>query len=184
MYPLIKVGSGYTVEGQKTGEEKFGGLQIEIIPSYEKSLRTWLPEPMGRGAANDKFDWPRVLDEQKTPSELGLNPGNKIRSYPSSPVYYAPYAIADLVRNAPKEDTRIQVRKMWHKESCIANFNAGPISTKWGSANEENFQRLVSPKSSNLSVFDSIHSLPATKFNNFPCRQTYCSLGGRRPFQR
>lgn len=129
MYPLIKVGSGYTVEGQKTGEEKFGGLQIEIIPSYEKSLRTWLPEPTGRGAVNDKFDWPRVLDEQKTPSELGLNPGNKIRSYPSSPVYYAPYAIADLVRNAPKEDTRIQVRKMWHKESCIANFNAGPIST-------------------------------------------------------
>jgi hypothetical protein len=103
------VGSGYTVEGQKTGEEKFGGLQIEIVPSFEPQLRTWLPEPIGRDTMPDSFDWPSVLDEQKNPSELKLNPGTKIRSYPSPPTYSAPYQISDLAGNAPKEDTRIRV---------------------------------------------------------------------------
>jgi len=35
------VGAGYTVEGQITGEEKFGGLQIEVIPVYRQDLKTW-----------------------------------------------------------------------------------------------------------------------------------------------
>ena len=30
------MGSGYTVEGQVTGEEKFGGIQIEVTPSYRR----------------------------------------------------------------------------------------------------------------------------------------------------
>jgi hypothetical protein len=125
------VGSGYTVEGQKTGEEKFGGLQLEIIRSYERILRTWLPEPTGRGAARTTFDWPRVLDEQKIPSELGLNPGNKIRCFPSNPIYFAPIMIADLVRNSSKEDTHIQVRKVCHKERCVANFIQALYQYHW-----------------------------------------------------
>jgi hypothetical protein len=73
------VGSGYTVEGQKTGEEKFGGLQIEIIPSYERRLRTWQPDPTRQGRITGLFDESKSLDEGKTPSELNLNPGVKIR---------------------------------------------------------------------------------------------------------
>ena len=97
-----QVGSGYTVEGQKTGEEKFGGLQIEIVPSYEKELRTWKLQ-------NVSFENSRGLDEQKTPSELKLNPGVKLRCYPSRPTYWAPFQISDLTGPNPREGTHVKV---------------------------------------------------------------------------
>jgi hypothetical protein len=111
------VGAGYTVEGQKTGEEKFGGLQIEIIPSYERGLRTWQLEPTGQGRSTVLFDESKNLDERKTPSELKLNPGVKIRSYPSRPTYWATYQISELIGTTPKEDTHLKVslssRETW-----------------------------------------------------------------------
>jgi hypothetical protein len=104
------VGSGYTVEGQKTREEKFGGLQIEIIPSYETGLRTYLLEATVSESATAPFDRSKILDEQKTPSELKLTPGAKIRSYPSSPTYCAPYEICDFTEATSTDATRLKVR--------------------------------------------------------------------------
>jgi hypothetical protein len=103
------VGSGYTVEGQKTREEKFGGLQIEIIPSYETRLRTYLLEATV-SPTTAPFDWSKILDEQKTPSELKLTPGTKIRSYPSNPTYCAPYEICDFAEATSTDATRLKVR--------------------------------------------------------------------------
>jgi hypothetical protein len=122
------VGSGYTVEGQKTGEERFGGLQIEIIPSYERGLKTWQLEPTGQGRSTVLFDESKSLDEQKTPSQLKLNPGVKIRSYPSRPTYWAHYQISELLGVIPKEDTHLKVslrsRDTWilnlERRQCIA----------------------------------------------------------------
>ena len=109
------MGSGYTVEGQKTGEEKFGGLQIEIIPSFQKNLRVWLRDPTDgteQMATSASFDWSNILNEQKTPSELMLNPGAKIRSYPPAPTYPVPYEISDLMRNTPDDGAHVKVRQM------------------------------------------------------------------------
>jgi hypothetical protein len=107
---LPQVGSGYTVEGQKTREEKFGGLQIEIIPSYETGLRTYLLEASVSESTTEPFVELKILDEQKTPSELKLTPGAKIRSYPSSPTYYAPYEICDFTEATSTDATRLKVR--------------------------------------------------------------------------
>lgn len=106
---LPQVGAGYTVEGQKTGEERFGGLQIEIIPSYERGLRTWQLEHTGQGGKTAVFDESKNLDEWRTPSELRLSPGVKIRSYPSRPTYWAPYQISELAGTTPNEDIHLRV---------------------------------------------------------------------------
>jgi len=104
-----QVGSGYTVEGQKTGQEKFGGLQIEIVPSYQRILRTWQLAPTEQDRKVVSFDHSKSLDEEKTPSELGLEAGVKIRLYPSHPTYWTPCQIRDLAGTAPSKDTHVKV---------------------------------------------------------------------------
>jgi hypothetical protein len=106
------VGSGYTVEGQKTGEEKHGGLQIEIIPSYKENLRVLLREPREdteQGISNTALDWSRRLDELKTSAELSLLPGDKIRSYPANPTDSVPYVLLDLIADSQNEETHVKV---------------------------------------------------------------------------
>jgi hypothetical protein len=106
------VGSGYTVEGQKTGEEKHGGLQIEIIPSYKENLRVLLREPR-EGTEHEIYstalDWSRRLDELKTSAELSLLPGDKIRSYPANPTGSVPYVMLDLIADSQIEETHVKV---------------------------------------------------------------------------
>ena len=80
------MGSGYTVEGQKTSEEKHGGLQIEVIPEFRARLRWWFPDredlavydSLGSASVNKT----QVLDEMNTPAELGFRVGDTLRSYP------------------------------------------------------------------------------------------------------
>ncbi|KAF7511669.1 hypothetical protein GJ744_003832 [Endocarpon pusillum] len=116
-FVAMPLGSGYTVEGQKTGEEKYGGLQIEIIPSYKRHLRTFLPGSTKQFTAYELHDPSKKLNENKTPLELGLSAGDKIRSYPPRPTYWAAYAISDLTGDASKEDTHINVVR-----SVIENY--------------------------------------------------------------
>ena len=128
---LPQVGAGYTVEGQKTGEERFGGLQIEIIPSYERGLRTWQLEHTGQGGRTVVFDESKNLDERKTPSELRLNPGVKLRSYPSRPTYWAPYQVSELIGTTPNEDIHLRV-SLRSREPWILIEMAGNISRNQG----------------------------------------------------
>jgi hypothetical protein len=121
------VGAGYTVEGQKTGEERFGGIQIEIDHSYERGLRTWQLEHAGQGGKTVVFDESKNLDERKTPSELRLSPGAKMRSYPSSPTYWAPYQISELIETAPNEEIHLRV-SLRSRELSILIKMAGNIS--------------------------------------------------------
>ena len=107
------MGAGYTVEGQKTGEEKYGGLQIEIIPSYQQRSRVWLQEPpngVEPEITRASFEWPNTLDEFMTPSELKLNPGDTIRCYPASPTYEEPLKLAELDGNIREGNIRVKVR--------------------------------------------------------------------------
>ena len=89
---LRLVGSGYTVEGQKTGKEKHGGLQLEIIASYKVGLAKWLVEERDEAL----WDLDYFLDELKTPAELGLQAGDTIRSYPPDPTLLRDAIVDDL----------------------------------------------------------------------------------------
>lgn len=99
------MGSGYTVEGQKTKEEKHGGLQIEVIPAFSQLLRWWSKDTDPGFIANytgheivDKRDG---LDEMKTPRELGLGIGDTIRSYPNEVSFSKPVTIKELYEKNP-----------------------------------------------------------------------------------
>ena len=112
------MGSGYTVEGQKTGEEKHGGLQIEIIPSYQQQLRVWLREPTNGvqpEITNAFFEWANTLNEFMTPSELKMSPGDAIRCYPASPTYEEPLKIAGLDRDVLEGNIHVKVRHVSFK---------------------------------------------------------------------
>jgi len=70
------VGSGYTVEGQVTGEENFGGFQIEVTPAYQK-LRTktfWNEDRTGKCI---------YVDEAHTPRDHGLKEGDVVFMSPT-----------------------------------------------------------------------------------------------------
>lgn len=91
------MGSGYTVEGQKAGEEKHGGLQIEIIPAYRQREQNWLAAAEEEELQEPRLYHDRYLDESKTPAELGMVAGAKVRLYPSPPSYDRPGEVGDSV---------------------------------------------------------------------------------------
>ena len=91
--PLIKtivaVGGGYTVEGQITGEENFGGIQIEVIPSYKKLNR------MRFSYETEEGMW-RNIEEAQTPRDYGLVGGSKIFAVPNPSAFVRPTKIRDF----------------------------------------------------------------------------------------
>ncbi|KAJ5377689.1 uncharacterized protein N7496_005098 [Penicillium cataractarum] len=93
-FVAMPLGSGYTVEGQKTGEEKHGGLQIEIIPAYSKKAQKWLAATEEEALQDPGL----YLDESKTPAQLRLEAGSQVRAYPSPPTYCKPVEVGDLYR--------------------------------------------------------------------------------------
>lgn len=91
--PLIKtivaVGGGYTVEGQITGEENFGGIQIEVIPSYKKLNRMRFSYETEEGMR-------RNIEEAQTPRDYGLVGGSKISAVPNPSAFVRPTKIRDF----------------------------------------------------------------------------------------
>jgi hypothetical protein len=103
------VGSGYTTEGQKTGEENYGGLQIKIIPEYHRELRRYLPDNLNAATMTAILngDNSHYLPELSTPLELGLQLGEKIRSYPFDSTFSRPAKIADIIG---PDETKVDLR--------------------------------------------------------------------------
>ena len=95
------MGSGYSVKGQITGKEKFGGLQIEVIPSHRRNLKMWgfVPKP-GESEQVD-YGYPH---EYHTPAELGLKPFDKLRTYSYLQV---PLKISDFARQKSSDKIRL-----------------------------------------------------------------------------
>jgi len=95
------------MEGQKTGGEKVGGLQIEVTPLYKSNLRIWfkasVPQP-------EDILYLDSLQERTTPASNGIKPGDKLRAHPVHPTYSVPYKISDLVTDLPAPDTRLTVQ--------------------------------------------------------------------------
>lgn len=89
------MGSGYSVEGQLTGKEKFGGLHIEVIPSYRPNLKVWAHAL--KAGEPEQVHFP-TLEEENTPAGVGLKPSDKLRAYPFPCKATVPLKISDLAK--------------------------------------------------------------------------------------
>lgn len=112
LYYFYQVGSGYTVEGQKTGEGKYGGLQIEVIPVYKRNQRKWLT-----GLAAKKYMWtlgfcenPLFFNEMRIPAELSLGLGDTLRMYPSEPTFWKSTRVSDMGNSSRYREIKVEVK--------------------------------------------------------------------------
>jgi hypothetical protein len=87
------LGEGYTVEGQLTGSEEFGGIQIAV---FDPKLGLFPDEPPPRSSS--KID---VLSAPPIAREMGLSVGGKMKQK----IYPDPYGI-----------------DVWDKDSCVSIF--------------------------------------------------------------
>ncbi|EUC44956.1 hypothetical protein COCMIDRAFT_26816 [Bipolaris oryzae ATCC 44560] len=103
-FVAMPLGSGYTVEGQKTSEEKHGGLQLEVTPEMIKGKRVWSYAKQHYVTFKDGYKYcSDGLNESYTPRELGCKIGDVLRSYPTDETYRTPFRIRDLVTSEVDE---------------------------------------------------------------------------------
>lgn len=93
---LVVVGSGYTVEGQVSGKETFGGIQIEVIPSYECNFYTF----KHRDGQDKHVD----IAENSTPRSRGLKNGDMIKMTPEPSTFRGLARICDLLDDGESLD--------------------------------------------------------------------------------
>ena len=93
---LIAVGSGYTVEGQISGKETFGGIQIEVIPSYECNSYTF--------KYRDEQGKHVEMAENSTPRKRGLKNGDMVKMTNVSTTFRDPAKICDLLDDGESLD--------------------------------------------------------------------------------
>ncbi|XP_014558657.1 hypothetical protein COCVIDRAFT_24905 [Bipolaris victoriae FI3] len=103
-FVAMPLGSGYTVEGQKTSEEKHGGLQLEVTPEIIQGKRLWsyAKRHYITFKGNNKYR-NDGLKESYTPGELGCKIGDILRSYATDAAYRTPFRIRDLVTSEVEE---------------------------------------------------------------------------------
>jgi hypothetical protein len=99
------VGSGYTLEGQITGEEKFGGIQIEVVPSYQKINMMSFSYGNREGGRTH-------ITESQTPREYGLEGGSKIAMLPNPPTFSRIARICDLLDKDEIDEMQFLVLKV------------------------------------------------------------------------
>ncbi|KAH3745317.1 ubiquitin multi-domain protein [Pelomyxa schiedti] len=96
-FVAMPLGSGYTVEGQLTGKEEVGGLEIRVYP---KMLRHFEAFAIGKPEADSRVR----LDITKTPRELGLQEGDLVCLKSREFERTRPARLADIV---PKTGNRV-----------------------------------------------------------------------------
>eukprot|EP01112_Ceratiomyxa_fruticulosa_P003464 TRINITY_DN1381_c1_g1_i2.p1 TRINITY_DN1381_c1_g1~~TRINITY_DN1381_c1_g1_i2.p1 ORF type:complete len:688 (-),score=149.03 TRINITY_DN1381_c1_g1_i2:193-2256(-) len=84
-FVAVPLGKGQTVESQITGQDHFGGMQIEVIPLFETNV--------------DFSYGTTILEISKTPNELGLSSGQQItmksNKLPGRPATLHDYKVVD-----------------------------------------------------------------------------------------
>lgn len=95
----LPVESGYTVEGQVTGEEKWGGIQIEVTPAYRSAAKHsyFIISPDG-GKIH--------MTEWKTPQDYGLGEGVQVEMTPYPSSFWRPAQIRDYLRDDRQQESR------------------------------------------------------------------------------
>ncbi|KAF2690881.1 hypothetical protein K458DRAFT_355197 [Lentithecium fluviatile CBS 122367] len=129
-FVAMPLGSGYTVEGQKTSEEKYGGLQIEVIPELKPLLCKWLPDT-DKYASDPREKSPKLglhkpIDEWKTPAEAGFKIGDVLRCYQGPVDRREPVTIKDLLDT--KGDTAWKAH--YHDVTIPVHRSLTPDETK------------------------------------------------------
>eukprot|EP01113_Clastostelium_recurvatum_P017101 TRINITY_DN2000_c1_g1_i2.p1 TRINITY_DN2000_c1_g1~~TRINITY_DN2000_c1_g1_i2.p1 ORF type:complete len:678 (-),score=159.81 TRINITY_DN2000_c1_g1_i2:45-2078(-) len=71
-FVAVPLGQGHTVEGQVSGEERFGGIQIEVVPLYKTDVLVY-GVPVAGSAGPRK-----ALDIFSTPADFGMTSGDVI----------------------------------------------------------------------------------------------------------
>eukprot|EP01113_Clastostelium_recurvatum_P017100 TRINITY_DN2000_c1_g1_i1.p1 TRINITY_DN2000_c1_g1~~TRINITY_DN2000_c1_g1_i1.p1 ORF type:complete len:671 (-),score=145.98 TRINITY_DN2000_c1_g1_i1:45-2057(-) len=74
-FVAVPLGQGHTVEGQVSGEERFGGIQIEVVPLYKTDVLAYYG---GTSSAAGSAGPRKALDIFSTPADFGMTPGDVI----------------------------------------------------------------------------------------------------------
>ncbi|KAI5813701.1 hypothetical protein BZA77DRAFT_251239, partial [Pyronema omphalodes] len=126
-FVAMPLGSGYTVEGQVTGKEKKGGLQIEIVPSFPHASPgvVWVVGEEGER---------RELELQKTPEEQGCKEGDVV--YWQTPVTFREATLRDLLTaEEAQAEAEVRVLKLEVSFSCGLTITYPPVTPNWNSPN-------------------------------------------------
>jgi hypothetical protein len=137
------VGAGYTPEDQVSGKEKFGGIQIEVIPSYEQYTHAFRYSTEGRVKYAAEYD---------TPGDYALKDGDRVTMAPKSFRYKCrvftsgqmkvqrPGSPIYLHQN-PHMILKFSIARMWAQ--CQLNL-AAPYSNGWARAGDpsRNFKTI------------------------------------------
>ncbi|KAL4774496.1 hypothetical protein BDW60DRAFT_205069 [Aspergillus nidulans var. acristatus] len=88
-FVAMPLGAGYTPEDQVSGKEKFGGIQIEVIPSYEQYTHAFRYSTEGRVKYAAEYDTPgdyalKDGDRQRLHRNGWAGAGSPSRSYRAS----------------------------------------------------------------------------------------------------
>ncbi|KAL4740495.1 hypothetical protein BDV11DRAFT_204276 [Aspergillus similis] len=98
------VGSGYTVEGQVSGKEKFGGIQIEVIPSYEHGTHTF--------SYSTEQGHVKYAAEHDTPSDYALKDGDKVTMAPKPSTFMGQARLCDFLDDGESLE---EIESLWGK---------------------------------------------------------------------
>jgi len=122
-FVAMPLGSGYTIEGQLTQEEEWGGIQIEVYPKYTTSFMAQSREPavedgdwedgmsaeMAKKADDQAMAHWRRTEYIKTPSEKGLRPGDTIELTSKDAFGERPLTIEEIGLGVPGATNRLQL---------------------------------------------------------------------------
>jgi len=75
-FVAMPLGAGHTVEGQLTGKEEIGGMQIDVFPQYDSGINQFIFSD----ASNRD-----IFSPFKTPRQLGLCPGARFNLWDNHP---------------------------------------------------------------------------------------------------
>ncbi|KAM6493413.1 hypothetical protein JOM56_011547 [Amanita muscaria] len=99
-FVAMPLGKGYTVEGQVTGTEDIGGIQIDVFPLYHTAFKVKHGE--------------RELNVYKTPKQLGLGPGSHI-SYLDNPSHY-PKVMTPRQESYSPKGSQVELKGIYERE--------------------------------------------------------------------
>jgi hypothetical protein len=92
-FVAMRLGEGYSVEEQLTGQAEFGGLQIEVFPMRAEVFEKRFPIVVSRNRAGHLMEG-RLDSSQYSAmvgADMGLAPGGRMRQE----IYADPYSIHD-----------------------------------------------------------------------------------------
>lgn len=101
-----------------TGKETHGGLAIEVIPAYQTGLRSWVAADASRALSFDPYQpytdplGTHLLDESKTPKQLGLAAGVALHAHPAVAYKRVTCIVADVSRNSNDTLLTVRIRKL------------------------------------------------------------------------